>query len=86
MLVYQVLGADAYIEAGECLLEFKPRGGELKDEATKPTALDVDNLESWDSYSWESSIGSTPEISNYWSFISMSTPFSEELQVCCNCF
>ena len=45
MLVYQVLGADAYIEAGECLLEFKPRGGELKDEATKPTALDVANLE-----------------------------------------
>jgi len=43
-VLYERLEANADIEAGEVVLELEPGGGHLKDEAAKPTTLDVDDL------------------------------------------
>jgi len=44
-LVYEGLGADANIKAGESFTEFKTGGGDLKGKANKkPSALDVNDL------------------------------------------
>ena len=43
-LVYEGLGADANIKAGESFSEFKTGGGDLKGKAKNSSALDVNDL------------------------------------------